>query len=81
MKRSEIRYALFRCKAGTPDQTHLDILETYQSQLDELGLEVRDFTVEWDVHKTDLSEIVTGKIARKYNQPQSLFTGEGVLKE
>lgn len=81
MNRSKIRYALFRCKAGTPDTEHTDVLATYQSQLDEYGFDVSDFAVEWDVSKTSLEEIVTGKIARKYNQDLSLFNGQGELKE
>lgn len=81
MTRTQIRYALFRCKAGTADPEHLEVLESYKTQLDEFGLDINDFTKEWDVSKTDTSEIVTGKIARKYNQDQSLFSSTGQLKE
>ena len=81
MTRSEIRYALFRCKAGTPDKEQSKILKQYKEQLDELGLDITDFTKEWDINKEDFSEIVTGKIARKYNQDQSLFSSTGKLKE
>lgn len=81
MTRTQIRYALFRCKAGTPDKSQLEILKSYQDQLDEYGLDITDFTVEWDISKENLSEIVTGKIARKYNQEKSLFNGEGKLEE
>lgn len=81
MTRTQIRYALFRCKAGTPDKNHLEILSTYQEQLDEYGFDIMDFAKEWDISKTELSEIVTGKIARKYNQEKSLFSSDGKLKD
>lgn len=81
MTRIEIRYALFRCKAGTPDKEHTKVLKKYQEQLTELGLDISDFTKEWDVSKTNMDEIVTGKIARKYNQEQSLFSSTGQLKD
>lgn len=81
MTRTQIRYALFRCKAGTPDKSQLEILKSYQEQLDEYGFDISDFTKEWDVSKEDLTEIVTGKIARKYNQEKSLFSPDGKLKD
>lgn len=81
MNRVQIRYALFRCKAGTADKNQLKVLKSYQPQLDEFGLDISDFTKEWDVSKTDTAEIVTGKIARKYNQDQSLFSSTGQLKD
>lgn len=74
MKRSDIRYALFRCKARTADDVQTKIFETYRSQLDEYEFTIDDFTVEWDIDKTDNTQIVTGKIARKYNQDVSLFS-------
>lgn len=81
MKRNQIRYALFRCKAGTADSEQLAILSKYKDQLDELGLTINEFAKEWDVDKKDLSSIVTGKVARKYNEITSLFTSDGTLKE
>lgn len=81
MKRSEIRYAIFRCKAGTADDSQLKVLKSYQSQLDEYDYTIDDFTHEWDIDKKDFSQIVIGKIAKKYNQDRSLFAGDGALKE
>jgi hypothetical protein len=80
MNRTQIRYALFRCKAGTATKSQLKILDDYKSQLDEFGMDISDFTKEWDISKTDVTEVVTGKIARKYNQEQSLFSTTGQLK-
>lgn len=81
MERSQIRYALFRCKAGTSDKKQDEILKTYQPQLDELGLDVCDFAIEWDIDKKDYDQVVYGKVAKKYNTSKSLFNGEGKLKE
>lgn len=81
MKRSEIRYALFRCKAGTADEKQLAIFESYKPQLVEFDFTIEDFTKEWDVEKGDTSQIVTGKIARKYNQDRSLFAGDGTIRD
>ena len=73
MTRSQIRYALFRCKAGTSDKEQEEILASYQKQLDEFELTIDDFTTEWDVDKKDTTQIVTGKIAKSYNKIQPLF--------
>jgi hypothetical protein len=80
MTRTQIRYALFRCKAGTADKSQLKILESYQSQLKEFDMNISDFTLDWDVSPKDLSEIVIGKEAKKLNKDKSLFTGDGSLK-
>lgn len=81
MKRSEIRYALFRCKAGTQDEKQQAIFESYKDQLIDFDYGIEEFAREWDIDKSDSSLIVTGKLARKYNQETSLFTGEGKLKD
>lgn len=82
MKRSQIRYSLFRCKAGTPALEHQQLFdETYASLIAEEGLTIEDFAVEWDVDKKDPTQIVTGKTARKYNADQSLFNSTGELKD
>ena len=81
MKRSEIRYALFRCKAGTPDEKQQALFDSYKEQLAEFDYGIDEFAKEWDIDKSDTTLIVTGKLARKYNQETSLFTGEGKLKD
>lgn len=82
MKRSEIRYALFRCKAGTQDGSQQKLFDdVFKPQLEEFGYGIEEFAKEWDVDKSDTTLIVTGKLARKYNQDTSLFTGEGKLKD
>ena len=80
MTRTQIRYALFRCKAKTQDEAQQLILDSYKDQLDEYGFSIDDFTNEWDIDKKELSQIVTGKIVKKYNQFNSLFSGDGQLK-
>lgn len=76
MTRGQIRYALFRCKAGTPEQTHLDVLNKYQGELVELGMTIDQFTTDWDVSKEDSGHIVTGHLVRHYNRnvPLSIYT-------
>lgn len=81
LTRTQIRYALFRCKAGTSDAAQEAILESYIPQLLEFGLDRSDFAVEWDVDPKDLTQIVTGKIARNMNKEKSLFSSSGELKE
>ncbi len=81
MKRSDIRYALFRCKNGTQTPEQQAIFDSFKSQLDPYDYGIEEFTKEWDVDKSDLTQVVTGKLAKKYNQDKSLFTSEGVLKD
>ena len=68
MTRSQIRYALYRCKAGTPNEAHEHILATYAPELQEMGLGIDSFAVEWDVSMEDPKYLVTGHWVRKYNQ-------------
>lgn len=68
MTRSQIRYALFRCRAGTPSELHEHVLATYQPELREIGLDIDSFTVDWDVSKEDPKYIVTGHMVRLYNR-------------
>lgn len=81
MKRSDIRYALFRCKVGNPSKEHKAIFNKIKPQLVEDELTIEDFTVEWDVSLDDAYVVVTGKMAKKLNRDQSLFNGSGKLKE
>ena len=80
IKRRELRYALFRVKAGTADETQLSIFDFYQQMISEFGYEIADFTFEWDIDKADVSNVVTGRVAKRYNQDRSLFAN-GSLKE
>lgn len=68
MKRSDIRYALYRCKNDCPAKDHLDVLDFYKDQLDPYGFDVQDFAIlgGWDVSKQDVTQVVTGKTVRKY---------------
>lgn len=81
MKRSEIRYALFRCKSNTPSEDQIALFASYSEQLKPFDYGIEEFAREWDIDKSDTSLIVTGKLARKYNQETSLFTSEGTLKD
>lgn len=80
MNRTQIRYALFRCKAGNEDKGQKKILESYAEQLKEFDLTINDFTKEWDIDPKDLTEIVIGKVAKNLNKDKSLFSGDGSLK-
>lgn len=68
MKRSDIRYALYRCKNDNPEPAHKSIYKYYTTQLDDFGFDAFDFAEDtgWDVNKKDFTEIVTGKTVRKY---------------
>jgi hypothetical protein len=68
MRRSDIRYALYRCKKGNGVTEHKLILAYYQDQLDDVSCDISDFaeTDGWDVNKKDFTDVVTGKIVRKY---------------
>lgn len=68
MKRSEIRYALYRCKVKNPEPIHKGIYKYYTDQIEEFGFDISDFAESegWDVNKADFTEIVTGKTVRKY---------------
>ena len=68
MARSDIRYALYRCKRGNPDSKHKAIYKYYKDTVEEIGLGIEDFASEdgWDVNKKDNTDVVTGKLVRKY---------------
>lgn len=68
MKRSDIRYALYRCKVKNPEPLHKGIFKYYANQLEEFDFDITDFAESdgWDVNKQDFTEIVTGKTVRKY---------------
>jgi hypothetical protein len=66
MTRSQIRYALYRCKAGTHTDEHLKVFQLYKPQLDEFEFTASDFAVDWDVDKKNLANIVTGATVKKY---------------
>lgn len=66
LRRSEIRYAIYRCKNKCADEYHKQILEFYRPQFSDYGFDESDFAVEWDIDKKDLKSIVTGKTVKKY---------------
>ena len=53
---------------GNGDEDHESILSYYKDQLEDVGCDVHDFAEEdgWDVSKKDFTDVVTGKIVRKY---------------
>ena len=65
MLRREIRYALGRCKTGNPDPQHLAVLEKYQPQLDDFGVTIQQFMVDWDIHTTNLDQLIFGPQVKK----------------
>lgn len=68
MKRSEIRYALYRCKNNCASEEHMNIFSFYKDQLAPYGFDIEDFAIlgGWDISKIDTTQIVTGKTVMKY---------------
>ena len=79
MKRSEIRYALGRCKKGNPEPQHLEVLGRYQSELKGLGLTAQDFMIDWDVNFNDPKTLVFGAVVKKQLE-EFLPKGEETIK-
>jgi len=82
MRRSQIRYSLQRVKTGTADANHLEVFEKYRPILEKYDLAAEGFAVDWDVHESNLDEVVSGKIVQAYSKKveQSLFDEEGKLR-
>jgi len=80
--RSEIRYALGRILSGNAETKHQQIFEFYRPNIEKYGLNMHEFTVDWDISKDDWRNIVSGHIVRKYQEElnASLFTADGSLK-
>jgi hypothetical protein len=83
MKLSQIRYSLQRCKNGSTEAEHTNVLAMYSDLLAEYELTIDSFGVEWDVDKKDNTKIATGKVVEKYNKNllTSLFHPDGILKD
>lgn len=71
-----------RVKLGTATVEHQEVFNRYAPLLEEYGLDISDFSTSWDIHKTNLNEIVSGKIAEAYARQAdaSLFDASGELK-
>lgn len=80
--RSEIRYALGRIVSGNAEGRHKEIFEFFRPNIEKYGLQMHEFTVDWDVSKDDWRNIVSGHIVRKYQEElnASLFASDGSLK-
>ena len=82
LKRSDIRYALFRCRTGNPEDSHKAIFGFYEPRLTKYHLDMLDFSELWDVDKKDPTNIVSGHIVHMYHEDmKSLFNEDGTLKE
>lgn len=81
MKRSDIRYALFRCRTGNPDPEHLFIFSYYEPRLTKFGLTTAGFSTVWDVSKENPTDIVSGHIVGIYQQDLDIFNPDGTLKD
>ena len=80
--RSAVRYALFRCRTGNPDDSHRAILGFYEPRLSKYGLLIEDFSEVWDVSKSNPTDIVSGHVVHLYKEDlKSLFNPDGTLKE
>ena len=79
MKRSEIRYALGRCKTGNPDPEHLEVLAQYQPLLDKYKLTVDQFMKDWDVDFNEPTKMVFGPVVQA-QLAEYLPKGEEVTK-
>ncbi len=84
MKRSEIRYALGRCKTGNPDPEHLVVLERYQPELDEYGMHISQFMKDWDIDFNEPDRLVFGPVVKKQldeHLPKGQEVTESYIKE
>lgn len=81
--RSQIRYAIFRCRTGNPEKPHKDIYSHFAKMLKPHGLDFTTFANEWDVDAVDPSKIVSGLDLTPLKQKVSgsLFTTDGTLKD
>lgn len=66
LTRSEIRYALFRCKSGNPSDVHLDIFNVYKPLLEDHEFGIENFNDKWDISKEDVNKVVFGKTVKEY---------------
>lgn len=61
MTRSDIRYALFRCRSGNAEPGHIAVLQQYNPAMVKLKLDLHDFSEEWDINDiAPFDGIVTG---------------------
>lgn len=81
MKRSDIRYALFRCRTGNPDAEHSFVFSYYEPRLTKFGLTTAGFSTVWDVSKENPTDIVSGHIVGIYQQDLDIFNPDGALKD
>lgn len=66
MLRSEIRYALNRCKLKNAEKEHTVVYAKYKREVEKLGFTIADFNEEWDIDKGDTTQIVIGETVDRY---------------
>lgn len=83
LTRSEIRYALYRCRSGGPEKKHKDVLSFFAPDLKSFGMTISTFPDEWDVGMENPLELVSGHllIPLKAKITDSLFNEDGTVKE
>lgn len=82
LTRTEIRYALYRCRSGGPDPIHVEVLDFYSDLLKEYGMSISEFPDAWDVGVKNPLELVSGHLLLplKAQLAASLFNEDGTLK-
>lgn len=82
LTRTEIRYALYRCRSGGPDKNHNDVLKFFASDLKTFGMTISEFPDAWDVGINNPLEIVSGHLLLplKAKIEASLFDEDGTLR-
>lgn len=83
LTRSEIRYALYRCRSGGPDKKHKDVLKFFNADLKAFDMTISEFPDAWDVGINNPLELVSGHmlIPLKAKITDSLFNEDGTVKE
>ncbi len=83
LTRTEIRYALYRCRSGGPDKKHKDVLAFFAADLKTFGMTISTFPDTWDVGINNPLELVSGHmlIPLKAKITDSLFNDDGTIRE
>jgi hypothetical protein len=82
LPRGEVRYTLFRLRAGNPEQSHYQILNHFIPRLNRYNLAISEFSETWDISKTGNTDIVSGHVVHLFKEEaKSLFNEDGTLKE
>lgn len=83
LTRSQIRYALYRCRSGGPEKEHKAVYNHFNKDLKAYGMSISEFPDAWDVGVENPLELVSGHhlIPLKAKIEESLFNEDGTVKE